>query len=1222
MIKTFISHSSEDDFFVDWLGARLQKDFEELDIFIDHWSDLKGEHAQIMIEEVKNSPFFFSILSNSYISTTFCVNERKTAVDNENTYEFPILLKIDRDKIPDDLLIKFKTTDQVQGKIWFDFSDQKNWESEYEYLVKAIINVEIKLDLLIKKDFYQDCEHIDMILDRELPTTNELKTMFDVYLKRQEFQKYFFYRLNNISWLKYFKIYGFLKSVPKPIKEKNSTTYYIPHWPILDYLMRISESFLDKPDVVEKYSSSLFEIMNDVTTQGADNFRIWWHFIKILCNIPIKHIPNDIIELIPLWFNSQFGVDIMSQEVLIKFFPKFFPEGNGSIDIEKVEQLVDYLTRIKWIKIPDERNIDYLGKTEEPRMIIDYYWLLQSFINDRNADKIGEKCTDKIIYLLANRLKEIFRRQYPKHWLDIDINKETYRLTVYHTDDFEFTCSIGIVDTKVLKNVKPEEELLRIATLQPTEIMQFKISGCRNSEQFSMHIQKTISSSDLSSELKRQISKDLLCNFYKDIYRERSYIWYKSLTQGPHYMSGQPEVVLTHIISRMLLARAQVDQANTLQIFKKFSSEEYQFPFFSRFQYYIVGEYWEDYKDSFWEQINMADNYDFEDPNFEAEIYYLLKRNIDKFTIDEKKKIIGLIEKGPIRYKPEEDTTKYINFWKQKWLSAVKNDQFFTDLYNKQKEITQSDEELHFQDQETRVGPGPSPLSQEEIKTMSNGELAKYLSIFKTKDFWKGPTVGGLGESLRVLAQATPEKFVDDFTPFMNTSYFYIYHILVGIDTAWGSKQPFEWGKLLSFLHNYVNRKSFWIDEYTMYDDGWEVNHNWVIWEIGDLIQHGTRSDDWAFEYQYMHNAEELVVLMLRNPTITTDKRVAEDFISQTRNSYGILLTTLLYIVLRKLRKKEKQNKTDVEKSLAILKSNFERAFISGIPEAYTIFGEYLVNFYYLDRQWSEMNIEKIKEIDNETLWQAFIKGYFLHKVVYHDLYKIMYNHYTKAISITFTDEHLTENLAYHLAIGYINRLEEISELSLIGTTIEKLRHRILHEIIHCYWLRRNRLADTKEKSTAEDQIKNKRIIAFWRRLFEKLHDKSPLTDNDKKVLSETAKLAMYLPKIDEENIKWLMLLLPYVNHDSNVGVLIDSLDYLKDTGDAVISAKYIGEILLKMLETYVPAYKQEETRSIVQHLADTDDAYVKVLAKQIIDIYSRNNLHFLRDIWEQLQEN
>jgi hypothetical protein len=93
------------------------------------------------------------------------------------------------------------------------------------------------------------------------------------------------------------------------------------------------------------------------------------------------------------------------------------------------------------------------------------------------------------------------------------------------------------------------------------------------------------------------------------------------------------------------------------------------------------------------------------------------------------------------------------------------------------------------------------------------------------------------------------------------------------------------------------------------------------------------------------------------------------------------------------------------------------------------------------------------------------------------------------------------------------------------------------------------------------------------------------------------------------------MLSATYVHEDFNSTFFIEYLDKFKDKGDSKQTAKYIGEIYLKMLEKTTPDYDKKHIRSIVEFLYDAGETEN---AKKICNIYGTNDQHFIRDIYEK----
>ena len=262
------------------------------------------------------------------------------------------------------------------------------------------------------------------------------------------YQDYFFKNISDIKWFDSLKQRDYFSpdKAPNFIEAKEKGYYKIPQWNVLPYLEKISQQ-VNIPEN-EKYIDELLNIIKKVSSykdnnkQYIDNYRTWTYFIKILVNLPNEKISDEILDLIPIWLNSKFGVTSQGVRIATNLLPKFLSDNSTSQDIQKAEKIIDIITEIKWVpkyteqqkKEMKEKYADILNKPQdemtdeeklrlafldfekkEPKMAIDTYWLIESFINKKNAVKIGEKCSENIIYNLANKLMGIFEQEYPEH---------------------------------------------------------------------------------------------------------------------------------------------------------------------------------------------------------------------------------------------------------------------------------------------------------------------------------------------------------------------------------------------------------------------------------------------------------------------------------------------------------------------------------------------------------------------------------------------------------------------------------------------------------------------------------------------------------------------------------------------------------------------------------------------------------------------------------------
>lgn len=1222
MIKTFISHSKSEDKFVNWLAAKLQRDIEQLDIFVDHWQNRTGDNAQEMIEEVKKCIIFISILSNQYIDSTFCLNERQVAKDN-NKHEFPIIFKIDETKIPTDLKIKFEQANSVRGILYNDFSNKCNWENRYELLVRSISDKIVELGLLGDKAFYQDCEHIDIVVKQESPTHNEIKTIFNVYLKREEFQKYFFYRLDNPFWLQYFKIYGYLKSNPQPIKEDNSVDYYVPDWPILSYLEKMTNKLINTKQN-GKCLDDLFEIIKDVTNGNIDNPRTWASFVRILSNIPAEKIPVWLLELVPKWLTSKFGATMLSDDIALKLLPQFLANKPTKDDIEKAEKVFESIIEIKWKEKPNGFIETFAGVTDEPYLVVDHHWLTESLINEKNAQKMGEKCSDKPIFVVVDKLKTIFRKQMNPSGFDVKIDNNLYRVVVNHTNGFKFKCFGGTLDEEKRKELEGHEKFFRKMLYFPEKQFEFVITNCRSDNNFAERMISNIEATNLG-QIENDFSNRMI-HFYKSMFNDFSYIWYRNLADVPHWIdSSSAKELLVLILKELIVAKVRIDRSIGKKIIELFLGDSYQYPLFRRFVLLIISEFWHDLQNIF-EQIIKEPNADlwFDDIYFETELYILLEKNISKLSTSVKDRLKEIINNEPQRNLPAKNKEKYVNYWKQKWYSALKADAEFAELYEHYHNLTKTKEHISFKEPgvQTRSGPGPSPLSAEQILSMPNNEIANFLTTFKTKDWWEGPTEEALSDMLKQSVMIQPEKFVEDLSPFSNVSYKYVIDILWGLRDTWNNKKTFDWSKLLEFIKDYINRDDFWQDKLSIAGDHWKPNHPWVISAIGDLIQDGTKDDLWTFDESYNTIAQEIISIILTDEHIADLKSDGDEkephYITDVHNTpLGNIIIALIYLSLRIARLQYKQQASkqqDSQKWSDELKALYEETIEKNIIEAYTLFGQYLTNFTYLDKTWAEQKIQDLEKPKQEAFWRAFMTGYLNTIRVYDFIYELpsMQNHYEKALETMTDDQHSNERIVHHIAIGYLR-----GDDSLFNKILAKWQPSQILEIIKFF--------SRKSEYLLKPDIENKdtlipRIIDFWNKVYEKYKDVtgSLLSEDDKQILSEVTKLTIYLKEISKKEFDWLMLSAPYVHISSNERWLLEYFDELKDKGDRFNSTRYILQIMLKMLKSYIYGYAQEYVKSIINHAYELSDEETKKMANDISNIVGAAGFEYLRSIYEK----
>jgi hypothetical protein len=390
------------------------------------------------------------------------------------------------------------------------------------------------------------------------------------------------------------------------------------------------------------------------------------------------------------------------------------------------------------------------------------------------------------------------------------------------------------------------------------------------------------------------------------------------------------------------------------------------------------------------------------------------------------------------------------------------------------------------------------------------------------------------------------------------------------------------------------------------------ANHEWVVGIIAELIEEGTRDDSWAFSEDYFGKVKDIIFYLLKEPK--EDEEIT-DYVTHTLNTpCGKLISALVNLALRMARINDKKGIKTEPRWSEEYKNKFDEIMDKKIIEAYTSVGRFLPNFYYLDKNWVGEKIEHVSTEKRSKYWQAFMDGYLSIGTVYDEIYGLMKQHYQYSLSCNFKEKRNREHLVQHICIGYLRDRERLDDpKSLFRKIIDAWKPDQIKEIIGFFWMQKGSLPESSE----ENEKMREEIIEFWRLVYEryKLQDENSLTQENKKILSSISKLAVFLSKIDTESYDWLMFSAPYVHEDFNSPFFIEYLDELKDKGDGKETAKYIGEIYLRMLEKITPDFDEKHIRSIIEFLYNSD---AQEYANKICNIYGSRGYEFLRDIYEK----
>ena len=380
---------------------------------------------------------------------------------------------------------------------------------------------------------------------------------------------------------------------------------------------------------------------------------------------------------------------------------------------------------------------------------------------------------------------------------------------------------------------------------------------------------------------------------------------------------------------------------------------------------------------------------------------------------------------------------------------------------------------------------------------------------------------------------------------------------------------------------------------------------------MADLIHEGTREDSWAFAEDYLKPAEEIIDCLINKLPVKQDADYKDAVTAALNTSHGRVINAVISLSLRKARIEDKKG---VKKDIKWDPIKYNALLEKGVVEAFTLFGQYMPNFAYLNRPWV---VQKVKEFESFTKddirWQSFIQGYLFGGRVYQDLYNLMRNHYLKAMDADFKEGHTEERFIQHITIGYLRGVESLDDKeSLFKRIIDRWKYSHLQEIVEFFWSQSDYLVrQAKEEESEENKKVKDRIIKFWQWTYQNIDMiKGKLKDNYKKLLSDLSRLTIILERIDSESAKWLLLSAPAVDIEFNSSFFLEYLDKFEDKE----SIQFVAKIFLEMLSAITPDYDQKHITSIVNKIYQLGD---ESEADKICNIYGSRGYEFLRPIYE-----
>ena len=1075
---------------------------------IQYWYYKENSAGQSIVQniekEIDKAQYAILIFSDNYLNSRFCMKEYgailKRSMDTGNPIIIPIINGMSPDRLP--TLIGDKQAVVIDYELTYQ---------NYKEIIKPIMNTEYSQ--LLKEyqgQFYDKINSIETILKKKKIISEDIEYI-NKLIDDSSLSKYF---LNNKSvrnekWFTILNSLGLFESSKIPIYNKSIPQY----WNIYPYLYMLSKDD-NKSDKLEleliRLMTSHLKYIKEKQIADQINLHTYNYITEIISNCSAKNIDKFVkdngIQILHEWLeillSNTINNDLVGTIIINKLWPQI-------VEIENDEYINIIITGIT---VYYEKQQIVANKVKIAQLKIDGYFLTK-FHKD-NIDIIAKFINENTMKYILKQLKRVLELDNNRRTEQIEIGDQLLALNAIKKEnqyDIYYSYTKNTVSNQ-LNSILYEDEITDI------EYEEFVRIEANNEDEFNKGFEELIKSNEILNKEKEHISEDHISRLYKAFNEDYSTIWYQNIRRpiDDEGMNQGARYYLVAIINFTLENLVRNNNQLALMIVKNMLNGEYEYPIFIRIALNIVSQNWELYRDEF---IGFLEhNLDcFQNYNYEVELMRIISENKEKFNGKEERAIKFLIKKGP-RYIPEQaNKTEYVNNWKKKWFSD--NTQYYKLIENS-----------GF----ARIDEGESPIKSEymiEIVKTEYQKLTKILNDEIRKNTTNGEKyylnihINALENEFREAIASVPEKFIDHIEEFTNLEYPLLNAFIRGLIEYVKNKENIRFGKIIKFINTIIstiirntddiveNAKKYQGKDYSPHDI-------WLFNSIFDLFEQITRKDkNMPIKHikEVFRNEKEILQIMNNihlKYEVKYEVTHRDHYTEAINTNYGRGIIAYINIVLHARRNNRR----------IYWKRIYSDLLKKPIIEAYTLFGRYIRNYYFIDESYMKKTLNNILQRGGMEL-QAFIEGYLSEGGVYKELYELTYKHIKKIVNIGFSNEIYHERLAQYLTVGYLRGYEDVRGNNNYENLINLYQFKYLNAISNFMKQTLKYAVNNPDKTNpAETQLFKKRIRDYWRWFYKKRNEiKKQLSKEDfNKVRTAMALLIISFDGLGEEEQQWI----------------------------------------------------------------------------------------------------
>lgn len=442
----------------------------------------------------------------------------------------------------------------------------------------------------------------------------------------------------------------------------------------------------------------------------------------------------------------------------------------------------------------------------------------------------------------------------------------------------------------------------------------------------------------------------------------------------------------------------------------------------------------------------------------------------------------------------------------------------------------------------------------------------------------------------------------------------FVYEVIGAYRELWSenAQLPWDeiWGSLLRFCRDLVTVERFWTTENMAKRSSFVANRHWIVGEIGELIEAGTKSDEHAFGEKFLELAEEVILILLKNEKGEEFKLDSDAVIVAINSPRGSCIEALINLSLRSCRLADKQRGNH-----AAIWAHFQPIYDAELARAEideyefaTLVVNYLPNFLYLSETWVLSNLHNIFDQRNYQKWLCAMNGYAyigtVHEKIYNHLKKN--GHFIRALDDENIKKRVYGKIIQNIAVGYINNSEKLeNESSLVHQLLVRRKYKELSQLIWFFWVQRK---------DGDENIRAK-VFELWLRLLDVIDTNSR---EGRQLASKLCDWSIFVDEVNLGNKHLILAVAPFAEEEYNSHDLLESI--------AKISVKQPFEaydIWLQLLKGTSNDFPEGAIRGALTNLLQEGREGLR-MAKCIVSEYLRGGnerpRQWLQEIMESVQ--